>query len=455
MATRLYFHAATSGLSNLPTTEQSTLTATYNIDAQTVNKTMHPIKGTAVVNLTKNLTATGSQNAYFTKFVSPTINTAVTGTTISANTWDYVFSAMENQLTMNFPCTGATQTTYVNCYVWETSNGTKLGTILDGNSTANYDEPTSAGTQTWIKGTFTGSAVNSVTSTCVIIMEIWFVFNPTVTSDTLFFYYDGKVETTADNGTNTDAASYISTPQDITYNETPALFFRVTANGLAGTLPSAEQSALTSILNVDAQTVNRSLNTTKGASQTSLTLTSNATASLQDYYFTKFVSWQYLNQTSIGAGNWGYAFAANESNAAANFPCAGATQAVYVNCYVWKTSNGTKTGTILDGNTALTFAEPTAISTITSEQGTFVGSAVSGITPGDDVLVLEVWFRITQGGAASRTDIFYYDGATITPGNGITVSDECSFIMAPVSLAFTATQAAGIKQTIMVEWEEE
>lgn len=439
MTTRLFFHAATSGLSNLPSTEQSTLTATYSVDAQTVNKTMDPIKGTGQVVLTKSLTSTSSQNAYFTKFVSPLIDTATTGTTISANTWDYCFGVKENNLTMNFPVNGTAQSVYVNCYVWDTNAGTLVGTILDGNSTANYDEPTSAGTNTYIRGTFTGAAVSSVTSTCVLVMEIWFVFTPGVTGDTLSFNYDGT-QVSADNTSNSQAASFIGTPQDITFSGVTKLFFRSASNSLAGTLPTAEQSALTETVHADAQTVNRTLNTAKGAAQTSLSVTTNAVITSQNLYFTKFVSWQYLNVTSIPAANWSYTFAVKEANLAANFPVTSTNKAVYVNLYVWKTSTGAVTGTILDGNTTAAFDEPSAINTEVSEIGTFVGAAVPTITPGDDVLVFEVWFQVTQGGATARVDNFFYEGATETFETGVTVADSASALTVATPITFTPTQ---------------
>jgi hypothetical protein len=445
--TRLFFHAASSPYSNLPTTEQSTLTSTNNVDAQTVNRSMDPVKGVLSTQLSFSTTASTTPTLYYTKFVSPTIDTTATGTTISANTWDYAFTANQGTSTVNFPCTGTSQPVYVNCYVWETANGTKLGTILDGNSNSDFDVAGS-GTNNFIKGTFAGSSVSSVTNTCVIIMEIWFQIAPAA-SDFARFKYDG-ILITADNGSNSNPASYIGTPQEITFNDITILYFRPAANGVSGTLPSTEQSTITETVHGDAQTVNRTLHTTRGIGQIAITTTSSATASAQNIYFTKFVSWQPLNVTSIPAVNWGYSFAAAEPNLAANYPVTSTNKAVYVNCYVWRTSNGTLTGTILDGNTLASYDEPGAINNEVSENGVFSGAAVTGITPGDDVLVFEVWFQVTQGGATARADQFYFDGATITQETGLAVADSASCLIASTALSF----GIPIAQTVYLEWEE-
>jgi hypothetical protein len=435
VATRLFFHAASSPYSNLPTTEQSSLTATNNVDAQTVNRSMDPVKGVLQSTLTF-LTSAGSKTVYYTKFVSPTINTTATGTTISANTWEYAFTANQAVTTLNFPVNGTLQPVWVNCYVWDTSSGIKVGTILDGNSNSDFDEAGS-GTNNFIRGTFAGSAVSSVTNTCVIIMEIWFQIAPTG-ADNARFKFDG-ILITADNGTNANSASFIGTPQDITFNDITVLYFRATTNSLSGTLPSTEQSALAETVHGDAQTVNRTLHTTKGTTQTSITTTTNAVATAQNLYVTKFVSWDKLSVTSIPAMNWGYSFAVAEPNASANYPVTSTNKAVYVNCYVWKTSNGTLTGTILDGNALASYDEPGSINTEWSENGVFTGAAVTGITPGDDVLVFEVWFQVTQGNATARADLFYYDGTVINNETGLTVSDSASCLIASSALTFGVT----------------
>ena len=206
------------------------------------------------------------------------------------------------------------------------------------------------------------------------------------------------------------------------------LYFHAALETVLTNLPTTEQSTLTANDNWDAQKVNRTMDTTIGTAQTSLTNASLALATLQNYYVTKFIS-KKLNQTSISANTWNYKFAAQESNANANFPCTGTAQVVYVNCYVWRTSNGTKVGTILDGNTVNNFEEASTSETII--EGTFSGSAVSSITVDDDVIVFEVWFRITQAMGTSYTQTFYYDGTTES-----SITNNAAHIETPQTISF-------------------
>jgi hypothetical protein len=452
VATKLYFHAVSSGLSNLPSSEQSTLTANASVDAAGTNRSMDTFLGGTDVALALTTNATTSlQNYYFGRFVSPLIDTGTTGTTISANTWDYRFGAIEASANANFPCSGSLQPVYVNCYVWETSNGTKLGTILDGNSNSDFDETSASAVERTIAGTFAGSQVLNVTSTCVIVMEVWFRITQAAASAlAVSFHYQGGAEGT-DNNTNTNATAYINTPQNITFFNTK-LYLRNATATIAGTLPSTEQSALTATFQADSFATNRTLSTTKGSSQASLTVTTTAINPID--YFTKMVSEKYLNQTSIRAGPWQITIAAAEDQSSTNFPVS-VSGPTYINLYVWKTSAGTKTGTILDGVSLNNFVEPSLTNTETSEETGFAGAAVSGITVGDDVLVLEIWAQPTTTTASARAGTFYYDGTVETLGSGTTVSDHAAFIYTSQAIAFTASQAStGTPYSVFVTWEE-
>lgn len=214
------------------------------------------------------------------------------------------------------------------------------------------------------------------------------------------------------------------------------LYFHAASSPLTN-LPTTEQSSLTSAKNVDAQTVNRTMGTSIGAAQTSIALSSLANTSANSYYFTKFVS-DPLESTSIAANTWDYAYAVKENNINANFPCTGANQVVRINVYVWRPSNQSVVGTILDGNTAATNSEGAA-NTEVSEYATFAGSAVSSIVAGD-VIIAEIWFTTTQGNATARTDTFYFDGTTETLATGTTVSNHASFINTPETLNFKAVR---------------
>lgn len=211
MATKFYFHAANSSVAGtLPSTEQSSLTIGQSFDAQTVNRSMSTTIGTTQATLSRT-PVIGATNYYVTKFISPKIYQ----TSIAANTWTYGFTASETATTQNFPVSGNNQSVRVNCYVWRPSDGTKVGTILDGTTASTVDEG-SANSQTYHIVTFSGSQVTGVQDGDVIVFEVWFIVNSTVSTGTITFYYDGTTEGT-ENGTTTSAASNISTPEDINF----------------------------------------------------------------------------------------------------------------------------------------------------------------------------------------------------------------------------------------------
>lgn len=226
------------------------------------------------------------------------------------------------------------------------------------------------------------------------------------------------------------------------------LYFRDITNATSG-LPTTEQSSLTADASVVSQATNKTLSRTKGtAPQTSILNTSLGGTSQRNYYFCRFVS-EGLSSSSIAANTWTYNFCADANHATANFPVSGTNQPVRVNIYVWRPSNSSKVGTILDGNTASGVDEPSvAIQTV--HHVTFTGAAVSSIQP-DDVICFEVWFVVTQSGSPQFAQEWYYDGATenttknsTTPETG---EDHASFIETPETLSWagdqiTMTQAA-------------
>ena len=285
----------------------------------------------------------------------------------------------------------------------------------------------------------------------VIVCEVWFTLtqgNATARADSFFF--DGTTETLATGTTVSNHASFINTPETIAFQTLTAnkLYFHATLSQLAN-LPTTEQSALTSAKSVDALTVNRHMGTSIGTAQTSLTLSSINNTSANDYYFTRFVTWGLVGITAINAGTWRYAFAASESNANANFPCSGSNAPVYLNVYVWRPSNQTKIGTIIDGNTDSVYVEPGATSSERSEYGTFTGAAVASVTD-DDVIICEIWFRVTQAAATAYNDIFYYDGTTENNTDNTVVSNHASYISTWQTLAFIRKLTAPLSETITI-----
>lgn len=200
---------------------------------------------------------------------------------------------------------------------------------------------------------------------------------------------------------------------------------------MSGTLPSTEQSTLTATVLSDAVTVNRSMNTTIGTAQTSNALTTAGTTSVQNQYFTRFVSFP-INTTSVAANTWTYNFAGTTSNVNANFPVSAGPNPVHVHCYIWRPSTGAKVGTILDGDSNDDYDEGATALTIYCYHGTFAGTAVT--CQAGDVIIFEVWFAITQNNTTVRTNTFYYDGTTANTTGGSVVSNHASFIETPQTI---------------------
>lgn len=213
------------------------------------------------------------------------------------------------------------------------------------------------------------------------------------------------------------------------------LYFHSANSPVSGTLPSSEQSALTSTKNGDAQTVNRYMDTNIGTAQTSILIVSNASTSAQTFYYTKFVSLP-LNQTNVTAQTWTFNFAAQEELSSNQFPVSGGSDELYMNLYVWTPSNGTKRGTIFDTQTPTGQVSEAAAGTEAVYHATFSGSAVATAAVGD-VLIAEIWFECTQSSASAGDNFFYFDGTTANTTNGATVSNHASFLETPQTLAFS------------------
>lgn len=209
MVTRFYLHNATNGTLNLPTAEQSTLTADTNVEgSQTTNRLMNTTIGTGMVGLVTSI-ASGTNEYYYTRFVS----SPIFQTSLAANTWTYNFATHQNQTAANFPVSGNDQPVRVNCYVWRPGTG-KIGTILDGNTASTIDEGGSAATVAH-HVTFTGSSVASMQNNDVIVFEVWFIVTPDASGRTGTFYFDGSTINTTDNAIVTNHASFLETPEDL------------------------------------------------------------------------------------------------------------------------------------------------------------------------------------------------------------------------------------------------
>ena len=190
---------------------------------------------------------------------------------------------------------------------------------------------------------------------------------------------------------------------------------------------------------MDAQSVNRSMNTTIGTSQQALTYTTTATRSDDFGYCTKFIS-EPLDLTSVSANTWTYNFAAlcNNVTVVTFYPVYTANSRTVVTCYVWRPSTGAKVANIYDGNTSNTYNDNGDLNQTNerSQHGTFTGSAVTCQV--GDVIVLEMWVILSTGSSSSANVQVFYDGTTVTSNSGTAVTNHASYLETPQTLTFQA-----------------
>lgn len=219
--TRLYFHTAAppsppSG--SYPTTSNATWAPPdgKSIEAQSVHRSMDSTIGTGQVEIsTTTIGSTAFVEYYVTKFISPLL-TGVSS--ISSNTWTTNFAAKESSLTANFPAPAGGDTTNVCVYVWRPSTQAVVGYMRDDYTTNNITEGASANTEYSHNVTWAGSAVSGVQNNDVIIYEQWFEFQQGSTSTfTIYYYYDGTTATTSGNQVVSNHASFVETPQTLTF----------------------------------------------------------------------------------------------------------------------------------------------------------------------------------------------------------------------------------------------
>lgn len=222
------------------------------------------------------------------------------------------------------------------------------------------------------------------------------------------------------------------------------LYLHAANSSVAGTLPSSEQNtALTPTVNVDAQTINRSMDTNIGTSQATLVLNSTGTTTTTTYYFTRFVSLPFSSNITISAQTWTFNFATSESSGNANFPVTSGNKAIPITLYVWRPSTGAKVGDIFNGNSAITVDEVTGPA---SQSTTFSGSSLA--VQAGDVICFEVIFQVTQQNGSSFVDTFYYDGTTETATEGLTTTSHAAFLNAATDTFAFAVGTIAMTQVV-------
>jgi hypothetical protein len=192
---------------------------------------------------------------------------------------------------------------------------------------------------------------------------------------------------------------------------------------------------------------NRRMTRFRGTSSTHASLPNTSIASVAEkiYYIARFVS-DPISQSGIAANTWTFNFAYNGVSGAA-FPVGAATdQDIWFNIYVWRPSNGTKVGTICDSLINSTaFGGTTSGTSPDNWKGTITGSAVAGAAVGD-VIIIEVWDKVTQTVASALGQGFYFDGVVNTSVQlGGPWTSFASWLETPENITFSDNWTTGDK----------
>lgn len=73
----------------------------------------------------------------------------------------------------------------------------------------------------------------------------------------------------------------------------------------------------------------------------------------------------------------------------------------------------------------------------------FQGNAVASVS-NDDVIICEIWFRVTQAAATAYNDIYYFDGTTENNTVNTVVSNHASYIATWQTLTFLKKAVAAL-----------
>lgn len=211
------------------------------------------------------------------------------------------------------------------------------------------------------------------------------------------------------------------------------LYFHNASNALSGSFPSGEQSSRTPTWSATGATTLRTMNTSIGTGQQSLAGSSVATISTQDAFMGFFCSETLSGPQTVGGGTLILNAAEEESNGNANFWIDA------INIYVWRPSNGTKVGTVVDA-IDLGGAELSAGENVTH----ITGITTSSVSAADqDVIICEIWANHANNMNTSYTCTFYFDGTTENTTENAVVSNHASFVEFTETLSFGGSPPAG------------
>ena len=221
---------------------------------------------------------------------------------------------------------------------------------------------------------------------------------------------------------------------------TTKLYFHGASNAAAGTYPAGEQSSATPSWSATGAATLRTMNTTIGTAQTSLSGTSLANTGLQLPFMGHFTS-PPLNGTQEITGSLRLNVALTQSNTQMNLG-----QYLSTCLYVWRPSTGVVVGKLYEGpgnQIAVTgAAAPSAANTEKVDWGSVSGASTMVTALDGDVLICEVWPAFIQGTAAAYTATFFFDGTTENTTLNATVSNHAAFVEVDENLVFKTAAAA-------------
>jgi hypothetical protein len=399
MATKLYLTATRAG--NRPRYGENSATLPIGIfngvgGDNFQDLSLSATKGAAEV--TKSLSTSGTtshQDHYLGRFTSDDL----VAQTITAQTWTIAIRSSETHGSSNAYL-------HVSLYIYRPTTQTVVGYIHDGTDILGAE---------W-NGlgqviTFAGSEV-----TCqardVLVLEVWkHAVQLSIYSYSVSIYFGGTTDVV--DGTAADAASYISTPQDLVFAPagSPAAVgtrFYLRTTVAANPPTNGEKSVALPVGTFKGNTgngfENLSLSTTKGVAQTTKNIATIMQTTHQDNYICRFTS-QALTARTIVAQTWRLAVGCSQGNAAA-------TGWLVASVYIWRPSTGAVVGYIYDSDTPLGREWPDTRSFPLDVMVCDLPGAEVTIQD-DDVLVLEIWRHAPNSANFTYpTNPVYFEGAT-------------------------------------------
>lgn len=219
MVTRLYYRNSASGLSNLPAARQQNLPGTLisAVNPETTTFQMTRAMGNSIgVDSSTSAAITSAQEFYWNRWASPPL----TAQTINANTWTHLMGVYQSSNNANFPRSG-TGVIYLCVFLWRPGTG-NVGTIIDGNSNADAQEPNTNSVYKACMCTFSGASVTAQLNDVICQEWVTSTSQAAATAYAIRISYNGSEILTANNQTPVTAgniAAYLETPQDLVFTD--------------------------------------------------------------------------------------------------------------------------------------------------------------------------------------------------------------------------------------------